>query len=170
MQDDLWDSAKNDQFLMHKEFMQSVLTELNDDLEAKNIFFGGDYYINDKNTLTASYYHTFLKNTDETRLNYSYLDASGAIDSTISRIENYKEPQNFNRLEMNYVKTFEKKEQKLEMDVQYDFWNDDEQERIRQQRTLPATTDFTTIRSDDVESSKDFLFQANFVSPLKGNR
>ncbi|MGH1385462.1 TonB-dependent receptor domain-containing protein [Kordia sp.] len=134
--------------------------------EAKNIFFGGDYYINNKNTLTASFYHTFLKNTDETRLNYSFLDATGNIDSTISRIENYKEPQNFNRLEMNYVKTFEKKGQKLEMDVQYDFWNDDEQERIRQQRTLPATTNFTTIRSDDVESSKDFLFQANFVSPL----
>lgn len=134
--------------------------------EAKNIFFGGDYYINDKNTLTASYYHTFLKNTDETRLSYSYLDGAGNIDSTISRIENYKEPQNFNRLEMNYVKTFDKKGQKLEMDVQYDFWNDDEQERILQQRILPATTDFTTIRSDDVESSKDFLFQANFVSPL----
>ncbi len=133
---------------------------------AHNVFFGGDYYINDKNTLTASFYHTFLRNTDETRLNYSFLDATGSIDSTISRIENYKEPQNFNRLEMNYVKTFDKKGQKLEMDVQYDFWNDDEQERIRQQRTLPTTTEFTTINSDDVESSKDFLFQANFVSPL----
>ncbi|WP_430410556.1 TonB-dependent receptor domain-containing protein [Kordia sp.] len=144
--------------------LQNNDQDRNDD--AHNIFFGGDYYINDKNTLTASFYHRFLKNTDETRLNYSYLDATGAIDSTISRIENYKEPQNFNRLEMNYVKTFDKKGQKLEMDVQYDFWNDDEQESIRQQRTIPATTDFTTIRSDDVESSKDFLFQANFVSPL----
>ncbi|WP_298507859.1 TonB-dependent receptor [uncultured Kordia sp.] len=145
------------------------LTQFNDqdrNDNAHNIFFGGDYYINEKNTLTASYYHTLLKNTDETRLNYSYLDGNGAIDSTISRIENYKEPQNFNRLEMNYVKTFDKKGQKLEMDVQYDFWNDDEQERIRQQRTEPTTTDFTTINSDDVESSKDFLFQANFVSPL----
>lgn len=145
------------------------LTQFNDqdrNDNAHNIFFGGDYYINDKNTLTASFYHTYLKNTDETRLNYSYLDATGAIDSTISRIENYKEPQNFNRLEMNYVKTFDKKGQKLEMDVQYDFWNDDEQERIRQQRTFPATTEFTTINSDDVESSKDFLFQANFVSPI----
>jgi len=145
------------------------LTQFNDEKrndDAYNIFFGGDYYINEKNTLTASFYHTLLKNTDETRLNYSYLDANGAVDSTISRIENYKEPQNFNRLEMNYVKTFDKEGQKLEMDVQYDFWNDDEQERIRQQRTAPATTEFTTINSDDVESSKDFLFQANFVSPL----
>lgn len=133
---------------------------------AHNIFFGGDYYINNKNTLTASFYHRFLKNTDETRLNYSYADAAGTLDSTIARIENYKEPQNFNRLEMNYVKTFEKEGQKLEMDVQYDFWNDDEQESIRQQKTFPAETTFTTIRSDDVESSKDFLFQANFVSPL----
>ena len=144
--------------------LQNNDQDRNDD--AHNVFFGGDYYINDKNTLTASFYHRFLKNTDETRLNYSYLDASGTIDSTISRIENYKEPQNFNRLEMNYVKTFDKKGQKLEMDVQYDFWNDDEQESIRQQRIIPATTDFTTIRSDDVESSKDFLFQTNFVSPL----
>lgn len=133
---------------------------------ANNVFLGGDYYINDKNTLTASFYHRFLKNTDETRLNYSYLDALGTIDSTISRIENYKEPQNFNRLEMNYVKTFDKKGQKLEMDVQYDFWNDDEQENIRQQKMFPTEVGFTTIRSDDVESSKDFLFQTNFVSPL----
>ena len=39
MQDDLWESAKNDQFLMHKEFMNSILVELNDDPEAKTLFF-----------------------------------------------------------------------------------------------------------------------------------
>lgn len=39
MQDDLWESAKNDQFLMHKDFMKSILVELNDDPEAKKLFF-----------------------------------------------------------------------------------------------------------------------------------
>jgi outer membrane receptor protein involved in Fe transport len=159
---------KNRQTVTNNGIESSLLQNNDQDRNdnAHNIFFGGDYYINDKNTLTASFYHTALKNADETRLNYSYLDANGVVDSTISRIENYKEPQNFHRLEMNYEKTFEKEGQKLEIDIQYDFWNDDEQENIRQQRTIPATTDFTTIRSDDVESSKDFLFQANFVSPL----
>lgn len=39
MQSDLWESARDSNFLLHKTFMQSVLTELNDDPEAKVLFF-----------------------------------------------------------------------------------------------------------------------------------
>lgn len=148
--------------------ISNLIQENNQDRndDAHNIFLGGDYYINEKNTLTASFYHTLLKNTDKTNLRYTYLDAIGNIDSILNRVENYKEPQDFNRLEMNYVKTFNKKGQKLEVDVQYDFWNDNEQEDIIQQKKWPLELNSTTIESRDVESSKDFLFQSNFVSPL----
>ena len=142
----------------------SADTKRNDD--HYNIYFGGDYYINDKNTLTASFYHNKLKNNDKTDFRYTYLNTNQETDSIISRKEDYKEPQNFNQLEINYVKTFEKEGQKLTTNIQYDFWNDDENEMIAQQRIAPTGTDLSTIRTRDVESSKDLLILSDFISPL----
>ncbi|MBG6129834.1 outer membrane receptor protein involved in Fe transport [Aquimarina sp. EL_43] len=139
-------------------------TKRNDD--NYNIYFGGDYYINDKNTLTASFYHNKLKNTDETDFIYTYLNTNKETDSILSRKEDYKEPQNFNQLEINYVKTFDKKGQKFTANVQYDFWNDDENEMITQQRIFPTEGNLSRIRTRDVESSKDLLILSDFISPL----
>lgn len=134
-----------------------------------NIYFGGDYYINDKNTLTTSYYYNKVVNTDKTDYSYTFSDQNHETDSIISRIENYREPQRFNQLEIDHVKTFNKKGQKWTTNVQYDFWNDDENENITQQLTFPALGEFSTINTRDIESSKDLLIQSDFQSPISEN-
>lgn len=131
-----------------------------------NIYFGGDYYFNDKNTLTTSFYHNKVVNTDETTYTYEFSNPSGTVDSLIERIEHYREPQNFNQLEMEYVKTFDNKDEKFTTSLMYDFWNDDENENITQEHLMPSSENISRIKSRDIESSKDLLIQSDYVKPL----
>lgn len=131
-----------------------------------NFYVGGDYYFNKKNTLTVSYYNDRIENTDKTDLKYTYLNVAGEIDSVITQVENYSEPQNFNQLEIDYVKTFNKKGQKFTTSIIYDFWNDDENELLTQQYEVPFKEQLTNIKTRDIESSKDLLVQTDFVLPL----
>ncbi len=134
---------------------------------AYNFYLGGDYYFNAHNTLTTAFYHYALDNTDETRLNYDFLNSSGVADSTIRRVENYFEPQRYNQLEVSYVRTFAEKEgKKWTGDFQYDFWNDDEQENILTRQLRPLPLGRSEIRTRTLESSKDFLLQSDLVLPL----
>ena len=134
-----------------------------------NFYVGGDYYFNEKNTLTVSYYKNIIKNTDELDLKYSYSNSVGEIDSVITQFENYYEPQNFNQLEIDYVKTFDTKGRKFTTSIVYDWWNDDENESLTLQHMIPFSEEKTKIITRDIESSKDLLIQTDFVSPLKNN-
>ncbi len=135
--------------------------------KAYNFYVGGDYYFNEENTLTTSFFRYALNNTDETRLNYNFLTPSGSADSVIRRTENYFEPQRYNQLEVSYTKTFKEQEgKKWTIDFQYDFWNDDEQENIRTEQFLPQALSLSEIRTRTLESSKDFLLQSDFVLPI----
>lgn len=129
-----------------------------------NIYIGGDYYINDWNTLTLSYYHR--NNTTNNTIGYTfdYLDANRAPTQIIQAQERYREPQKSNQIELNYIKNFADDKKKWTVNLQYDFWNDDENERISEQQVFPTAT-LKTLRSRDIESSKDFLFQTDYTVP-----
>ncbi|MEL6867282.1 MAG: TonB-dependent receptor, partial [Bacteroidota bacterium] len=131
-----------------------------------NVYFGGDYYFNDKNTLTLTYYHDKIVNTDRTELDYHFSHGQGTVDSIINQVENYREPQNFNQLQIEYNKTFDKKGQKWSSSLVYDFWNDDENEQITRNYLSPSTGTQRNILTRDIESSKDLLFQSDYTLPL----
>lgn len=131
-----------------------------------NLYFGSDYYINDKNTLTLSYY--YRNNTSKNNVDYTFnfLDELKQVDSILTSNESYREPQKANQIELNYVKTFAKKGQKLTVNLQYDFWNDDENELVKEQQQFPTVSTINLLKSRDIESSKDFLFQSDFKLPI----
>ncbi|NQY30277.1 MAG: TonB-dependent receptor [Flavobacteriaceae bacterium] len=131
-----------------------------------NLYFGGDYYINDKNTLTLSYYHRYNVSKNEVNYDFNFLDANQNLESVLNSTENYKEPQKANQIELNYEKSFDKKGKKFTINLQYDFWNDDENESIVQQELFPTITSLTTLKSRDIESSKNFLFQSDYKIPV----
>lgn len=130
-----------------------------------NIYIGGDYYINDKNTLTLSYYHRNNTSKNKVDYRYDYLDANKLPAQIVNASESYREPQKANQVELNYVKNFETANKKLTFNLQYDFWNDDENELITEQQLFPALPE-KTIKSHDIESSKDFLFQTDYTHPI----
>lgn len=134
-----------------------------------NIYVGGDYYINSKNTLTGSYYHDKNNNNYKTNYSYRYANAANVTDSIISRFEDYKEPKYYNGLELNYVKTFDKKDKKWTTSLQYDFWNDDENQYIDQQKIYPYEPEVSNLYTRDIESSNDIFIKSDFVNPINEN-
>ncbi|TGV04728.1 outer membrane beta-barrel family protein [Flavivirga rizhaonensis] len=134
--------------------------------EIPNIYIGGDYSFNERNSVTMSFYHDVLKNTDESKALYNYLDESQTIDSTIVRTEHYYEPQDYNQFELSYLKTFNKEGKKLMIDFQYDFWDDDELENLFTQKIVPVETTPDLLRTRNIESSNDYLIQLHYESPI----
>ncbi len=132
--------------------------------DSYDFYLGGDYYINNKNTLTGSYYHSTLivKNTND--YNYNYFNSNNSRDSSIYRQEHYKEPKKYNQLELYHVKTFDNKDHKWTTSLQYDFWNDDENQRINQQKTLPNASPAADLISQNIESSNDIFIQSDLIT------
>ena len=143
---------------------QHVAIERN--YKMNNVYIGGDYYINEENTLTFSYYFRSNVSNHFTDYTYDFLDNNNQLESTIMATNKYREPQKANQIEVNYVKTFEKPGQKFTANIQYDFWNDDENENITGKQTFPIVSVENSLKSRDVESSKDLLFQSDYVLPI----
>ncbi|RKS18471.1 outer membrane receptor protein involved in Fe transport [Flavobacterium endophyticum] len=129
-------------------------------------YFGGDYYFNDKNMITLSYF--YRNNTSRSTVDYAfnYLDENRNPERISNAKEAYKEPQTANQIELNYIKTFAKEGQKFTINLQYDFWNDDENESIVEQEIFPVSLPFRALKSRNIESSKDFLFQSDYSLPF----
>jgi outer membrane receptor protein involved in Fe transport len=140
-------------------------TERNRNFNRFNLYLGSDYYVNQYNTLTLSYYYRNSTTKNDVNYQFDYLDADKNLTQSIRARENYKEPQISNQIELNYVKTFDKKGKKITANIQYDFWNDDENELITETTEMPAPT-VKTLKSRDIESSKDVVFQSDISFPL----
>ncbi len=134
--------------------------------KSPSLYIGADYNINEYNTITASYFKDQFENRDQTRFNYEYSNEMNELDSIIVRTEDYYEPQDYNQLEFIYEKSFKKEGQKLSVDFQYDFWDDDEMENFSTYKTFPEVTDTKLTRTRDIESSKDYLVQLNYENPI----
>lgn len=141
------------------------LTSNRTDYRVFNLYLGSDYYINDKNTLTLSYYHR--SNVIKNKVDYDIQlrDANRQVTQSFANTENYREPQKANQLEINYVKDFDKKGQKLTVNFQFDWWNDDENETVFERQLLPTAVQ-SSLSTRDIESSQDFLFQSDFRLPV----
>ena len=133
---------------------------------AYNFFVGSDLYLNERNSITATFFRFYTENTDVTILDYDYDLGSGSTDSTTRRTIDYYEPQKYNQLEVNYTKTFQKPKQRLSIDFQYDFWNDDENESILNEYWGESQSGSTEFRTRDIESSDDFMLQSDYVHPI----
>ncbi len=134
--------------------------------KSPSMYIGADYTFNEYNTITASYFKDRFENRDQTRFNYEYSNEINELDSIIVRTEDYYEPQDYNQLEFIYEKTFKKEGQKMSVDFQYDFWNDDEMENLSTYKSFPEVSDSQLTRTRDIESSKDYLIQVNYENPI----
>ncbi|WP_312304871.1 TonB-dependent receptor domain-containing protein [Chryseobacterium sp.] len=141
--------------------LQNNMTNRRD--QAYNFYVGGDYYINDKNTLTGSFYHSTLIINNHIDYEYNYFNQLNVQDSLIHRYEHYREPKKYNQLELNYVKNFEQKGKTWTTSLRYDFWNDDENQNINQYRLLPSQVSAPKLVTRNIESSNDIFVQSDYV-------
>lgn len=129
------------------------------------IYVGFDYFLNERNTITAAYYRNETKDTDETDFRYNYF-SSEVLDSTLTTRGNSEERRDYNQLEMNYSKLFEKEGKKFTIDLQYDFWNSTKEWRILTDRTFPLTENVFNLRTRSDRGNNDFTIQSDFVNPV----
>lgn len=134
--------------------------------DAKMLYFGGDFLINNHNTITAAFLNKTTNDHDKTRLQYDFAKAGKTLDSTLLRNGESWEKRNYNQLEFNYTKTFNKPNKKYTIDLQYDFWNSDKDWNLFTQKTLPTASTFPGIRTSSIGSSKDFMLQTDYIQPL----
>lgn len=134
--------------------------------DAKLLYFGADFQINNHNTITAAFMRNSTHDHDKTHLNYLYSGKNGAIDSSLSRSGESWERRSYNQLEFNYTKSFDKKGKKVTVDMQYDFWNSDKEWNLSTDRILPAAITLPMIRTGSVGGSKDFMIKTDMIQPL----
>jgi len=134
--------------------------------DARLLYFGADFKINDHNTITAAFMRNSTHDHDKTRLNYLYTNKNGAIDSSIIRNGESWERRSYNQLEFNYTKNFAKAGKKLTVDMQYDFWDSDKDWNLFTSKVFPAAVDLPMIKTGSIGASKDFMIKTDMIQPL----
>ncbi|MCT2561910.1 outer membrane beta-barrel family protein [Chryseobacterium herbae] len=134
--------------------------------DAKLLYFGADFKMNDHNTITAAFMRNSTHDHDKTRLNYLYSNKNGAIDSSLTRKGESWEKRSYNQLELNYTKNFAKAGKKLTVDMQYDFWDSDKDWNLSTSKVFPAAVDLPMIRTSSMGASKDFMIKTDMIQPL----
>ena len=125
-------------------------------------YFGADYYINDKNSITLAYLRNQTKDTDFTTLDY-LLDAN-----EVTREGNSVENRNYNQIEANYTRTFLHENTKWTIDFQYDFWNSEKDWDLSTKGDMLPSQAPASLRTNNIAKSKDYVLMTDFEKPIGG--
>ncbi|TAE51365.1 MAG: TonB-dependent receptor [Bacteroidetes bacterium] len=136
-----------------------------------NIKGGLDFYINDKNVLTASY---MLRRSDAHRItNFTYEDYllnTSNLSSITQRQQDETEDEPNSEYILSYRKNFERKGHELLADLRYlDYWENSDQ-TFTQSSTFgdgspnPGQTLIQKALNDETE--KQWLFQLDYLQPI----
>ncbi|MBO2012896.1 outer membrane beta-barrel family protein [Hymenobacter negativus] len=134
--------------------------------DGRLLYFGADYYLNDHNTITASFLKNATHDHDKTALQYDYATHGPATDSSLLRNGESWERRSYNQLDFNYTRLFAQAGRKLTADLQYDFWNSDKDWVLATRSTYPRELALPGIRTSSVGASKDLVVQTDLVQPL----
>ena len=136
---------------------------------SNNIRLGSDFFLNDKNTLTASFLYNRGLGDNESVVYYDFLKAAGepALRSTRQELEDEID-QNL-EWSLDYRRTFEEKNRVLTGSVQYRLNTETEDATYNERFFFPngetaKATDFQ--RSLNKENQNNTLLQLDYVDPL----
>lgn len=132
-------------------------------------FIGIDYNITDYQSLTASYSHYGVVNTDQTRRQLNNLDSERNLTNQWQQILDYREPESYNQIDLAYTKTYEQEGKKWSITLQHDFWYNEEIENIQLNQVLPTPEALLRLRTSTDESSLDYLVQTDYITKLNAN-
>lgn len=133
--------------------------------DGRLLYFGFDYYLNERNTLTASFLKNATRDHDKTTLQYDYATPGPGPDSSLLRNGESWERRSYQQLDFNYTRLFAQAGRKLTADLQYDFWNSAKDWALAT-RTTPVAQALPGIRTSSVGASQDLVVQTDLVQPL----
>ncbi len=137
------------------------------DLSA-NIQLGMDWYLNDKNILTASGLYRRSLGDNTSLLQYRDYDRNAVLINTTRRDNDEEETQNVVETALSYQKLFDRKDQKWTVDVKY-FLNDDTELADYDEISDAENAVLLLQRSRNTEDERNFLFQTDYTHPFGEN-
>ena len=151
-----------------KQILREDLNQVRND-KAGNAFAGFDFRPTDKTTLSASYSYYHQTNDDLSDINYTFRDGSENLQREWLTGYDFLEPENYNQIEVSWAQQFAKEGSKLFVLFQNDFWNNDEQELTIASESFPTMSEAFQLRTRNLESSNDYLFQSDYEQKLGEN-
>ncbi|MBK8565125.1 MAG: TonB-dependent receptor [Saprospiraceae bacterium] len=170
-------TSPGDGSLFQKNFPGDTLFGYNQTRESDQVVFaqnaraGLDFYLNPKNTLTASY---SLRRTDGDRtVDMTFRDFAGTesnIVNIFTRRQAEFEREPYSEYALAYKKTFDKKGQEFIAEVRVlDYWESSDQdytEKFYDTDFNPSGQPDRLQNSYNYESERQYLVQADYVQPI----
>lgn len=126
-----------------------------------NLMGGLDYFINDKNTITGSIMYNFGDGLNASTLTYNdYVNGEPA--GTMIRTDRESEDEENIEAAFNYKREFERKDQALTADFQYNKRKDGETSDLRQIENGETTLQ----RAENIGVDNNWFFQTDYVHPF----
>ena len=129
-----------------------------------NIRLGGEYYLDDKNTIGASAGYRYNNGNNISNVDYFYYDPNWMLTDNTSRIENEKEIESNFDADFNYKHAFDKKGHELVFTGRYSYSKEDENGRINEFNNQNAITDRENTYS--LEKQNTLVFTTDYVKPI----
>ena len=134
--------------------------------KARQAFAGLDFRPTEQTTLSASYSYYHQINDDLSAVNYLYQDGSGNLQRDWLQSYDFLEPETYHQLEATWAQQFSQEGSKLFVLFQNDFWNNNEQELTIVSERFPMESEALNLRTDNVESSNDYLLQSDYEQKI----
>lgn len=132
-----------------------------------NMQLGADWFLTDRQTLTASGLYRLGRGQNESELIYRDFDALGQFLGSSRRSDDEQENENNIELALGYRKTYDTPDRQLTIDFKY-IDDEDLEESDYLQTSLPEG-DRLVQRSSNTENERNVLFQTDYVHPLPGD-
>ncbi len=133
---------------------------------AGNAFAGFDYRPRTASTLSASYSYYYQLDDDLSDVAYTYRDGDDELERDWRQRLGYREPGKYHQIEASWSEELAGEDTKLFVLFQNDFWISPEQERTTITETFPRDEVALLLETESLESSTDYLLQADYEQPL----
>ena len=147
---------------------QILLEDLDQDRNdrARQAFAGLDFRPTEQTTLSASYSYYHQLNDDLSAVDYTYQDGSGNLQRDWLQSYDFLEPETYHQIEASWAQEFSTEGSKLFVLFQNDFWHNNEQELTIVSERFPTESEALRLRTDNRESSNDYLLQSDYEQKL----
>lgn len=129
-----------------------------------NARLGGEYYLDDKNTLGGSVGYRYNNGNNISDVRYNYLDSDFILTDNNERIQKTKELETNFDADVNYKHEFDKNGHELSIAGRYFYEKEDENGNILGLNKLNETTD--NQRTYSLEKQNTAVFTADYVKPI----
>ncbi|PHN00743.1 TonB-dependent receptor [Flavilitoribacter nigricans] len=125
---------------------------------------GADWYLNDKNIMTASLLYRAGEDDNDATVTYRDFDSNQNVVAKTVRDIDETEKENNLEFSLDYTKTFDKKDQEWKTTFKYIL--DDETELAEYRQTSDETIGLLQQRSSNTEDEINLLVQSDYVHPF----